>query len=269
MSRFQISRGITEPDWRYKSLAGIYGAENRVAMLGYNEDIDTATAPEDVWAGSLLGTLNGINHKLIPLPTAAVSMEVVSDSANDTAAGTGARTVLVNYLDTDFVAKSATITMNGTTGVAMPEAVRRRNGMVILTTGTNPRGTNAGNISLRATGGAGATYGYIRAGAGFEQSSLYTVPAGRTLDVLDVLVSVHQVDTTFRSATFAFSQHNALTGRWFKGLLFAATSTVNYVHHSHGAPILTSLEKTDFWISCENVNSNNTVVTAAFQGILR
>ncbi len=42
---------------------------------------------------------------------------VNSTSASDTSAGTGARTVTINYLDTSFVAHSETVTLNGTTAV--------------------------------------------------------------------------------------------------------------------------------------------------------
>src|SRR5678815_5076419 len=126
----------------YKALIGGLPPLARVSALGYNADVDTATVPEDVWAGAALGILNAIDHKLIPLPTVAVSMEVRSDSASDTAAGAGARTLLVGYLAAGYVAKTATITLNGTTAVAMPEDVLRINSVLVASTGTNPRGVN-------------------------------------------------------------------------------------------------------------------------------
>ena len=52
----------------------------RVALLGHNPDIPAATA-EDVWEG-------GGNY---PLLAAASQLEVVSTSASDATAGTGAR----------------------------------------------------------------------------------------------------------------------------------------------------------------------------------
>lgn len=54
----------------------------RITALGNNPDVDTGIH-EDIWTGG----------GLYPWMTAATSLEIVSDSANDTAAGTGARTV--------------------------------------------------------------------------------------------------------------------------------------------------------------------------------
>lgn len=64
----------------------------RITALGNNPDVDTA-GPEDVWSGG----------GLYPWMTTATALEIVSDSASDTSAGTGARTVLVNGLDANFV----------------------------------------------------------------------------------------------------------------------------------------------------------------------
>jgi len=256
-------------DFTYRALVGTAGQASRVSALGYNQDVDTATVPEDVWAGASLGILNAIDHKLIPLPTAAVSMEVRSDSASDTSAGAGARTLLVGYLAAGYIAKTATITLNGTTAVAMPEDVLRINSVLVATAGTNPRGVNIGNISIRATGGAGATYSYMLAGSGIAQSSLYTVPTGRALDLLGLVLSVHQTDTSQRAATFSLTIANS-AGRAIKGLFLGLTSNVGcYNHHVNGDPITTVPATSDVWVTAENVSANNTACSAGLIGVLR
>lgn len=63
----------------------------RVTALGNNPDVDTGAA-EEIW------TAGGI----YPFMTAATSLEIVSSSAADDSAGTGARTVLVNGLDAAY-----------------------------------------------------------------------------------------------------------------------------------------------------------------------
>lgn len=55
----------------------------RITALGNNPDVDSAAVPEDIWSGG----------GAYPWMTGATSLEIVSSSANDTAAGTGARTV--------------------------------------------------------------------------------------------------------------------------------------------------------------------------------
>lgn len=263
-----FTQGDARPDWVYQMLTGTVLSDGRVATLGYNPDNDTATVPEDIWYGASLGILNGIDHKLIPIPTSAVGMEVVSDNANDTSAGTGARSITVNYLTTGYVIASAVITMNGITPVAMPTTVLRINSVTDLVCGANPRGVNAGNISIRATGGLGATYSYMAAGSGIAQTSMYTVPVGRTYDILAILLSVHQVDTSSRAGTFSLSVANS-AGRTIKGLFFGVASGTNYVHHANGLPITSIPATFDTWLTCENVSANNTAVTGALFGVLR
>lgn len=60
----------------------------RIAALGNNPDVDTASLPEDVWSGG----------GAYPWMTASTALEILSSSANDASAGTGARTVIINGL---------------------------------------------------------------------------------------------------------------------------------------------------------------------------
>lgn len=64
----------------------------RVTALGNNPDVDSGTVPEDIWAGG----------GAYPWMTGATALEIVSSSANDAAAGTGARTVTINGLDINY-----------------------------------------------------------------------------------------------------------------------------------------------------------------------
>lgn len=256
-------------NYQTRALTGAVGGTSRVAPLGYNPDIDTATQPEDVWSGASLGILNGIDHKLIQFPPAGgVSMEVVSDNVNDTAAGSGARTVTITYLTSAYVSTTVTLALNGTTPVALGTGILRINSFVVATVGTTPRGVNTGNISIRATGGAGATYSYMLAGVGQAQSSLFTVPTGVSFDVLELLASLHQVDTSQRAGTLSLAVMNS-AGRMIKGLFFGLTSNSNYVHHADGMPITTVPATFDVWGIVEAVSANNTACTFALFGYTR
>lgn len=107
---------------------------------------------------------------------AAQSLEILSSSANDAAAGTGARTILVQSLDADLNEVSTIVTMNGTTPVVLAGAHLHVNLMVLATHGSG--NVNAGNITLRVAGG-GAVQGYIAAGVGMMRAFKFTVPAGK------------------------------------------------------------------------------------------
>lgn len=256
----------------YAAAAGIFAGSqiSRIATLGNNLSVDTATQPEDVWAGADLGTLNSIDHKYIPKPTAAVAMEVVSSSANDTAAGTGARTLSITYLTGDYTQKTTVIALNGTTPVAMPENVLRINSAVVATAGaaTNQGTANAGNISIRAAGGLGATYSYMQAGTSIARSSMFTVPAGFQFDILSMYTSINRTDTNVRFGSFTLCIANS-AGRLIKGLEFSCGSESPYRHEADGAPVNTIAATGDVWLRCESVNLSSTNVTGSIFGILR
>jgi len=73
------------------------------------------TAETSIWSGSTGSTaVSGL--KSLP-PDTGVKLKVSSDSANDTNEGTGAWTVVVNGLDTDFLPQQETVTLNGQTAV--------------------------------------------------------------------------------------------------------------------------------------------------------
>lgn len=261
MSGVNISYG-------YAASIGAVAGASRIAMLGNNPSIDTATQPEDVWSGAELGTLNGIDHRFIPRPQGvAVNMEVVSSSASDTVAGSGARTVTINYLDASYAAQSVTLSMNGTTPVALPGTIMRVNSLRVASSGTFG-GSNAGDISVRLAGGGGATFSYLRIGNGLARTSLFTVPAGQTFDIYSLVLAVNRADTQDRWATFALCIQNS-AGNLVKGIELPASTTVPYRHENIDVPSVIVPATFDVWWRCEAVSQNSTNVTAAFAGIAR
>lgn len=76
---------------------------------------------------------------------------MLSDSVNDTAAGTGARTVFISGLDSNYDVISETVTLNGTSAVQTVRSYLRVNSFLIMSAGSGK--TNAGSITLRVTGG--------------------------------------------------------------------------------------------------------------------
>lgn len=255
-------------DYAYAAVANVFPGSSRATSLGNNPNIDTATAPEDVWAGAELGVLNGIDHRLIPRPqNVAVPMELVSSDTRDSAADVGARTVSVTYLDSLYVSHTVTLTLNGTTPVALPENVMRINALSVLTSGTFG-GTNLGNLSIRATGGAGATFAYMKIGVGLARSSMFTVPANSTLDVLSLILSLNRTDTQDRWATFSLCFQTA-AGRLLKGIELSASTTTPYRHEAQHAPITVVAAQTDVWWRCEAVSQNGTNTTGGVFGVVR
>ena len=105
-------------------------------VRGYNGDIDAGTETV-VPAGGLW----------LP-PTAARVHAVVSGSANDAAAGTGARTLLLTGILASGAESSEIITLNGTTPVNSSGSYIHVTSLEVLTAGSG--GVNAGIITATA-----------------------------------------------------------------------------------------------------------------------
>lgn len=115
---------------------------------------------------------------------AAAQRSIVSTSALDTAAGTGARTVTINYLDSNMVLKQETIALNGITPVNTVNVdIRYIESMVVATSGTDF--TNDGAINLMTgLAGAGTIWAAMAALDGATFYCHHYVPAGVTCYVL-------------------------------------------------------------------------------------
>jgi len=116
-------------------------------------------------------------------PPSATTMTVSSSDANDTSAGTGARTIQISGLDGSYNEVSEIITMNGQTAVTTSNSYLRVNRALVLTAGSG--GANAGIIYVgtgTVTSGVPANVYTTINGFGLNQSlqAFWTVPAGYT-----------------------------------------------------------------------------------------
>lgn len=141
-----------------------------VRKFGRNDDVDTASE-EDVWAGG------GSRAYL----SSAETMDVVSTSTNDdgSPAGTGARTIRVEGLDSSYAEVSEDITLDGTTSVTTTQTFLRISRAYVLTAGSVE--TNDGQISVDpTTSGSGSRQAFIDSGDGQTLISHFTIPASKT-----------------------------------------------------------------------------------------
>lgn len=224
----------------------------RVTALGNNPDVDLATLPEDIWSGG----------GLYPWMTASTALEIVSTSANDAAAGTGARTVLIQGLDINYLEVSQTITLNGTTPVAIPTALFRINSALIMSAGTGK--VNAGDINIRDVVG-GTIRAIIPLGYGLTRQSIYTVPAGKTLSIHSQFFNNIRAGGTIRDTTIAnFIQ----SPNGFYRLPLELDVDGNPYRHD-GTPGIILPEKTDYAHRVMFTSAaNDTNVTSAILGVL-
>jgi hypothetical protein len=139
-------------------------------QFGINTAVGTSN--ETVWIGSNTYTF----------PTVAAVMKISSSSTDDDAAGTGARTVLVDGLNANYERVTEIVSLDGQTQVDTTNSYIRVNKMIVLTAGSG--GTSVGNIYA----GTGAAVSGVpptvvnQTGilANETESAFYTVPAGYT-----------------------------------------------------------------------------------------
>lgn len=165
-------------------------------VFGYNPDVDTSE--ESVWPDG--GT---VQH-----PTTASVLTVSSSSANDTAAGTGARTVFIAGLDGDYNMVSETVTLNGQTAVNTTNSYMYVNQLYVVTTGSGE--ANAGNINVgtgTVTSGVPAVlYDIIATGYNQRTTAHYCVPAGYTAYMTTGVITTGQTSGS-TSVTAFLKQH--------------------------------------------------------------
>ena len=143
---------------------------NSFRKFGQNDAVPS-TGFEEMWS---LGTPR-------VLPTSAGALSIVSSSTADdeAAVGTGAWTITVEGLDSNYEEISETISLDGQVAVAsVGTDWFRVNRAYNVTAGTGQ--VNAGNITISIGGDAQA---YIQASEGQTQQTQYTVPANKTVVV--------------------------------------------------------------------------------------
>lgn len=247
-------RGSAE--YMHAALRGVIPGVRRVIFGGTNTDLDTASVPEDIWGGD----------GLIPRPTTAESWEIVSSSANDAAAGIGARTVVLTTLDGSYAEVTQVVTLNGLTAVALAGSHRFINSGRIATAGSN--GGGVGTLTIRVAG-AGAARAYIGT-EGLLNQAKFTVPAGHYLDLHSIIIGVRASGGT-ESGVFTIVNHNSagLRTSAVRFPLFVAGANL-YRHELAGGlvPINTLQERNETQIRGIIVTQNNTQMDASVIGLM-
>lgn len=145
--------------------AGTVSGSSALNKFGRNADIDIGA--EDIWSQG--GTW-------VP-PTAARVHAIVSSSADDAAAGTGAQTVEVQGLDASFAVQTETVTLNGVTPVNTAGSYHIIHRMIVKTAGSG--GYNVGTITATAATDATVTASIFPL-TNQTLMAIWQVPAGKS-----------------------------------------------------------------------------------------
>ena len=153
-----------------QSLAIASDTVTNVELLQFTgENVTIGTGYEQICGTDAAGL-----HPLI----AGEDIDVVSSDTADAGAGTGARTVLIKYLDSSFNKQQQTVTLNGTTEVEMTaQDITYILSAQVLTTGT---GLAAAGVITIAAVTSTFVFGIIDAGATRMNNCASMIPAGHS-----------------------------------------------------------------------------------------
>lgn len=131
-------------------------------ILGYRETIASGVTC-DIWNG------NANNYPFQPI---AGPTSISGSNINDDVNGTGARTLLVEGLNSQFIEISQLVTMVSQTEIFLPIDLIRVNKILVLTAGTQEK--NQGFIRCRINGQVVAQ---LKSGDNRSFNAVYTIPA--------------------------------------------------------------------------------------------
>lgn len=142
---------------------GIHTELTTILKFGRNPSVTTTAS--DLWDPRTVSTF----------PNTPTLITVVSGSADDNAVTTGAATMEISGLDTNFLDQNETISLLGVGTVTSANSYIRVHNMIIRTAGS--QGKNVGTIT--ATYQGTGTAAMIQPGNNQTQMAIYTVPANK------------------------------------------------------------------------------------------
>jgi hypothetical protein len=239
---------------------GLETGYRRVAALGNNPAVDAATLPEDIWPGG----------GVYPWMTAATALQIRSTSVEDAPGGTGIASVSASFLDATYAEEAAVVTtLNGTTAVPITGTHFRINAARPVSKGSGATAfgvTNVGDIIIEDVAGPNTVRAIMKAGVGGLQQSVFTVPLGFTLQVVNQAWGFAEVAGGNKFAKFV-NYIQSPTGIFGSPLSVAVGDEPPY--DQPGLPGFVLVEKTDFCYRCTAASAGTHSLFASWLGVMR
>jgi len=229
---------------------------DQINKFGEIPDFDAANTNEDVW--DYTGAY--------PFPAAAATTTIVSDSAEDdtvkadTNPGTGAWTVQVIGLDTNYLLTTEVATLNGAGAVTLDNEYLRVFRVKVLTSGSGE--TNAGNIDVKH----GATViARIQTALGQTLMAIYTVPANYQHMHLQRWYAA--MTGNVNGSAVVSLQVREYGGSWQTKMRTNIALAQSWLY-DYGELTPTFPAKADIRVRVNSASVNNSVIAAGFDGHL-
>lgn len=240
--------------------AGLFAGYSIVNKAGIAQSFNTGATPLDIWELSTVYTG-------FPL-TSGETITVLSSSANDAAAGTGARTIRISGLDANYVPQTEDFTLNGTTPVTgVKTFVRVHTAQVLTSGGSNNDNFNAGIITIRHTTTTANVFLSMRAGVNQTNCSAYTIPAGYTGYVRKIFAKINAGSANTSAVDFSIWTQSALKTNAPR-LRRPSTANFNFSLTDDIFGGVSFPEKTDLILRVTLSAQNGTILTGMYDLIL-
>jgi len=234
-------------DFYFQASTGEINGLEAVNKFGSNLNIDIGSTPETIWSSGGVYTF----------PSSSGSITVVSSSAADSAAGTGARTILVEGVDENYRKITQTFTMNGVTPVTSSiNNWFRAYRAFVVTAGTGEVNAGAITIDLGAT-----TLATIPIGLGQSQMAVFTIPENKKGYIVSITGSILRSGNN-RSANIALYCRVNGVRRLIYEFTVETTGSTTFTKYFK-SPIVVD-EKTDLYLNVADVSANNTAIFGSF-----
>ena len=234
-------------DYYLQTARGLVTGVSSTASVA--EDNKVGTAFKDIWFH---------NSDLI-YPTSGETWEVVSTNTQDSAGGTGIRSLAITSLDTNYNEQTTLVSLNGTTPVTITGTHFRCNSSVAATVGTLG-GTNAaaGQITIRDQS-SGNPRDIIKQGNIGSFGHHYTVPLGKTAFFVQFTLHVPKDQDVSIRTTFQLNGVGPFINPGDSGQLYQNSLIVPFK-----APLILP-EKSEFYHRASSTNDNvNVSATSEF-----
>lgn len=157
-----------------------------IHKFGKNEDVST-TIFDTIWNGG--GSYTGFDA------VGAETVTIVSGSANDTAAGTGLRTLRLYGLDANGLQQTEDVTLSGTGTTTSTLTYLRLDRARGLTAGS--LGHNEGDITIRQSVTTAVIFAVVPATYNTTMIAAYTIPFDKTGYITTQAVSIANKQSAF------------------------------------------------------------------------
>lgn len=237
-------------DFYFDIATGDVRGYSGINKFGQNGDVDSAAA-EDIWDGG--GDWNE--------PSTSQVYTFTSTSVNDTAAGTGARTMEIFGLDSAGALQNETMSLAGTGVITANDLYQMIHRMIIRTAGSG--GGNAGVITANANTD-GTVTAQINAGNNQTLMAVFKVPAAGEGCMVSFYASMYETNL---NGTADISIYTKPPGEvWQIKHKIGLTASAGSYQHFYKLP--NCFEPLTIIRMNADTSANNTVISAGFGIIL-